>query len=160
MIRNASIKDAANICNIYNHYIANTIITFEEEPVAVSEMEKRISAIIPSLPWIVYEEKGRVIGYAYACKWKERSAYRLSVETAIYLDKDAVGKGIGKMLYQHLLNELKKLSIHAVIGGISLPNETSQRLHEKMGFKKVSHFAEVGFKFDKWIDVGYWEKIL
>ncbi len=159
MIRNATLKDAGQICDIYNHYIENTIITFEEEPLSAAQMEKRISEIIAFLPWIVYEEKGRILGYAYADRWKGRSAYRFSAEATVYLEKNSMGKGIGTELYRRLLEELKARKMHAVMGGIALPNEICKRLHEKLGFKKVAHFPEAGYKFNKWIDVGYWELI-
>jgi phosphinothricin acetyltransferase len=123
-------------------------------------MEKRIAEITRSLPWLVCEEEKEIIGYAYASKWKGRCSYRFSVESSIYLKKDFIGTGAGTKLYQRLIEELKNKNLHAVIGGIALPNEKSQRLHEKLGFKKVAHFSEVGFKFGKWIDVGYWELIL
>ncbi len=99
-------------------------------------------------------------GYAYASEWKSRCAYRYSVETTVYLHPDARGKGIGTLLYQELIRKLSKLELHAAIGGIALPNDASVALHEKIGFKKAAHFKQVGYKFNKWVDVGYWELIL
>ena len=160
MIRTVQKEDAQQICGIYNHYIENTVITFEETSVSVTEMENRIREITASLPWLVYEENGEITGYAYAGKWKGRCAYRYSVESTIYLKNDYIGKSIGTKLYSGLIDELSKKDLHAVIAGIALPNERSQKIHEKFGFKKVAHFSEVGFKFNKWIDVGYWELIL
>jgi phosphinothricin acetyltransferase len=157
MIRNVKADDAAQIAEIYNHYIKNTIVSFEESPVHSEEMTSRIEEIVPSLPWLVYEENKKIAGYAYASKWKGRCAYRYSLETTVYLSPSATGKGIGSILYQALLDDLKSKGFHTVIGGISLPNEASIRLHEKLGFRKVAHFSEVGFKFNKWVDVGYWE---
>ncbi len=160
MIRTVKNNDIQQICDIYNYYIENTIITFEEKPVSQKEMKNRVIEITSSFPWLVYEEAGQVIGYAYASKWKGRCAYRFSIESTVYIKKDAQGKGFGTKLYKILLAELKKVDIHAVIGGIALPNEKSQGIHKKLGFKKVAHFSEVGYKFDKWIDVEYWELIL
>ena len=160
MIHPVTTADAPSICAIYNHYIANTIITFEEELVPVDEMRVRLSQASPALPWLVVEENGAIVGFAYASQWKSRCAYRFSVEITIYLDPDATGRGFGKMLYSALIGELRKIKLHSLIGGISLPNPASVALHEKMGFVKVAHFKEVGFKFDKWIDVEYWELIL
>jgi L-amino acid N-acyltransferase YncA len=157
MIRKASISDAGAICAIYNHYVETTCITFEEEIVSENEMAGRIDEIIRSLPWFVWEEQGIVLGYAYASRWKSRSAYRYSAECAVYVRHDAVGRGIGRTLYQHLIADLREVGMHSIIGGIALPNAASQRLHEKAGFKKVAHFEQVGWKFKKWIDVGYWE---
>ncbi len=159
MIRIANINDAESICNIYNYYIQNTVITFEEESVSILEMEKRITAITSNLPWYVYEENEKIIGYAYAGKWKERSAYKHSVELSVYVHNEHQGKGIGKRLYEVLITELKSMKMHVIIGGMSLPNEKSQKLHESFGFEKVAQFHEVGYKFGKWIDVGYWQLI-
>lgn len=160
MIRPATEADAQAICNIYNPYISDTIITFEEEPVAVEEMTQRIHYTISSLPWIVIEDEGQVVGYAYASRWKSRCAYRYSVETTVYLSNATTGKGFGSLLYEHLIAELRQRSIHSLIGGIALPNAASVSLHEKIGFEKVAHFKEVGWKFNQWIDVGYWELII
>ncbi len=157
MIRQVQLKDASAICAIYNYYIANTIVTFEEEALKDSEMAKRIKTVSAKFPWIVFEDNGEVIGYAYASSWKDRSAYRYSVESTIYLKNGCEGKGIGTALYETLLADIRKQCIHAVIGGISLPNASSIALHEKLGFKKIGQFNEVGMKFGKWVDVGYWQ---
>lgn len=156
MIKKATIKDAKAITNIYNYYVLNDIATFAEEPILIKETEKNIKKAII---WLVYFEDNHIVGYAYASKWKERSAYRFSAETSVYLAPNYLGKSIGTKLYEHLLKEIKKLNIHSVIGGISLPNIASQKLHEKFGYQKVAHFKEVGFKFNKWIDVGYWQLV-
>ena len=160
MIRPATISDADAIARIYNHYINETVVSFEEKPVSAEEMRARMEGVLSALPWIVAEEEGVVAGYAYAGKWHGRSAYRYSVESTVYLDHRRVGKGIGSQLYKVLLDDLRARSIHVVIGGIALPNEASVRLHEKLGFKKAAHYREVGWKFDRWIDVGYWELLL
>jgi phosphinothricin acetyltransferase len=160
MIRSVKIDDAAAIRDIYNYYIINTIISFEEEPVSIREMTKRIRNISASYPWLVWEESEEVLGYAYIHQWHERAAYRYSAEVSIYLKKGHEGKGIGGNLFAHLLEKVKKSNIHALISGITLPNERSIALHEKFGFKKVARFNEVGFKMNKWLDVGYWELIL
>jgi phosphinothricin acetyltransferase len=160
MIRTASPADAQGICTIYNHYVANTIITFEEEPISIDEMAGRIEEVTHGLPWYLYEESGRVVGYAYAIPWKSRSAYRYSVESAVYVSSDCLGNGVGSKLYRALITELKGRSLHCVIGGIALPNAASIALHEKMGFEKVAQFREVGWKFQRRIDVGYWELLL
>jgi phosphinothricin acetyltransferase len=161
MLRPATASDAAAIAAIYNHYVLNTIITFEEEAVAESEMAQRITDVREAgLPWFVWEESGRVIGYAYASKWKSRCAYRYAVESSIYLDKDATSRGLGTKLYVALIDALRAKGIHSIIGGIALPNDASVRVSEKLGFQKIGQFKEVGWKFEKWIDVGYWELIL
>lgn len=156
-IRPAKTSDAAQICDIYNYYISNTCITFEEEAVTAEEMAGRIENVIKDLCWLVYEEDGRILGYAYYTKWRARSAYKFSVESTVYLDHNFKGRGIGRKLYTALLENARKQGIHVVIGGIALPNPESVILHEKMGFEKVAQFKEVGFKHNQWLDVGYWE---
>lgn len=160
MIRPAGTDDARRICGIYNHYVLNTAITFEETPVSDDEMGERIRGVTQSLPWLVSETDGKVTGYAYASGWKSRSAYRFSVESTVYMDRQFVGKGTGRQLYEALVTDLRARGLHTVLGGIALPNAASVALHERMDFKKVAHFSEVGWKFNQWIDVGYWELIL
>jgi phosphinothricin acetyltransferase len=160
MIRKVTLDDAQAICNIYNYYILNSVATFELEPVTSDEVIKRIKRVTLEYPWIAFFKENELVGYAYADKWKTRKAYKYSVESTVYLKNGYSGRGIGSRLYMFLLNELKKINIHAVIAGISLPNDASIALHEKLGFKKIGQFKEVGFKFDKWVDVGYWELII
>ncbi len=161
MLRPATIADAAAIAGIYNHYVLNTVVTFEEEAVPATEIAQRIAdTLAAGRPWLVWEEDGRVLGYAYASGWKSRCSYRFSLETTIYLDKDAMGRGIGTRLYTALIDILRQTKVHAIIGGVALPNAASVALHEKLGFVKVAQFREVGWKFGQWIDVGYWELIL
>ncbi len=159
MIRDVTKLDSKKIAEIYNYYIVNTVITFETEPVTESEIEKRISTIASKYPWIVYEEDDKILGYAYASKWKSRCAYNNTTETTVYLNHNQKGKGIGTLLYQELLDRIKEMKIHSIISGIALPNEASVALHKKFGYTKAAHFIEVGYKFDKWIDVGYWQLI-
>ena len=160
IIRVATTRDAEAICAIYNSYVTGSTITFEEVPVAVEEMQRRMAEVTTTLPWLVSESEGRVVGYAYATKWRVRSAYRFSVETTVYLDEAFCGRGIGRALYSNLIEKLRAAGIHRAIGGVALPNPASIALHEKLGFKKVAHFSEVGFKFGRWIDVAYWELAL
>jgi L-amino acid N-acyltransferase YncA len=160
MIRPATTADAAAICVIYNQYVLETAITFEEAPVTPTEMESRIHETIGSLPWFVWEDLADIRGFAYASKWKGRCAYRHSAEVTVYLDPESIGRGIGSKLYQALLIDLRQRNFHAAIGGIALPNAASIALHERLGFRKVAHFEQVGRKFGQWIDVGYWQLLL
>lgn len=161
VIRLAEVSDAAAIAGIYNPYIANTTITFEEQRVSAEQIAQRILDIqAASLPWLVAEEAGQIVGYAYASPWKARSAYRHSVEVSVYLQEQAQGQGWGSRLYKALFSALKEREVHVAIGGIALPNPGSIALHEKFGMEKVAHFKEVGFKFGQWLDVGYWQKVL
>lgn len=161
VIRAVVADDAGGIAEIYNHYIATTVITFEEEPVSAPEMARRIGDVASaSLPWLVAERDGKVAGYAYASQWKARSAYRFSVEVTVYVHPGSPRLGIGRRLYEELLRRLKARGIHAAFGVIALPNQASVTLHERFGFAKVAHLSEVGFKFGRWIDVGYWQLML
>ncbi|MBR7791149.1 N-acetyltransferase [Undibacterium sp. FT147W] len=161
MIRLANADDAAAICAIYNRYVLNTTISFEDTTVRAPAMAERISAVFAAgLPWYVCEEDGVILGYAYASPWRTRHAYRFSVEISAYVSPERKLSGIGSQLYAHLIDDLQQRGMHSVIAGISLPNPASVALHEKFGMTKVAHFKEVGFKFGRWIDVGYWEKQL
>lgn len=157
MIRLATSADASAIAAIYNHYVTGTTITFEEEPVSVTEMAARIENVNAQFPWYVWENDGEVAGYAYASPWRVRSAYRFSVETTVYVAPGRARQGIGLKLYASLIEALRGKGIQVALGGIAQPNAASVALHERMGFEKVAHFKRVGRKFGQWIDVGYWE---
>lgn len=158
MIRAYQPSDAAACAALYNPYIRHTVVSFEEAEIAEAEMVRRVAKVQPDFPWLIWEEGGQVLGYAYAAPWNERAAYRFAAESTIYLHPEATGRGIGTQLYQALLHRLQAQGIITVIGGIALPNAGSVALHEKLGFEKVAHYARVGYKFDRWIDVGYWQR--
>jgi L-amino acid N-acyltransferase YncA len=160
MMRACATTDAAAVAEIYNHYVRETVVTFEETAVSVAEMARRIEDIGARFPWLVWEDGGSVVGYAYASEWKSRSAYRFSVESTIYLAAGRRGGGIGTKLYGALLAELKARALHTAIGVIALPNPASVALHEKLRFTKVAQFVEIGRKFDRWVDVGCWQLFL
>lgn len=157
MIRAVRLDDASSIAEIYNQYIRESPATFEEVPVTGDEMRQRIIDATRDHPWLICEEGGRLVGYAYGREWRERAAYRHSVEAGVYLHPSSVGKGLGSALFEALLAELRNRQFHTVIGGIALPNEASVALLEKFGLRQVAHFKEVGYKFGRWIDVGYWQ---
>lgn len=159
MLRHCTPSDAAAIVQIYNHYVRETFITFEEDPVSVDEMARRITEVTARYPWLVWEESGALAGYAYATLWKSRTAYRHSVEATIYLERGMTGRGIGVRLYGALLRELEKMGVHSVVGGAALPNAASVALHEKLGFSKVAEFSEIGRKHGRWVDVAYWQLV-
>jgi L-amino acid N-acyltransferase YncA len=160
MVRVADPNDAPRIAEIYNYYITHTTVTFEEEPISAETIRERMAKVQEKYPWLVYEQEGKVIGYAYAGAWKSRTAYRYTVETSVYLENGLSRKGIGSALYAELLLRVKGLNLHGVIGGMALPNDECIALHKKFGFEQIAHFKEVGYKFNKWIDVAYWERIL
>jgi phosphinothricin acetyltransferase len=160
MIRPCVQEDAARICAIYNHYVRETVVTFEESPVEEPEMARRIAEVTSRLPWLVWDSDEGILGYAHASPWKSRAAYRHAVEASIYLSPHATGRGLGTRLYEALLEELRKRDLHCVIGGAALPNPASVALHEKLGFTQVAEFRQVGYEFGRWIDVAYWELVL
>jgi phosphinothricin acetyltransferase len=160
MIRVATALDAESIAGIYNHYVTNTAISFEEAEVTGEEIAKRISAIGSAYPWLVFERHGEVLGYAYGGRFAARSAYRFTAEGTVYVAHYARQGGIGTKLYRKLIDGLRAQRLHSVLGIIALPNDASVRLHEKCGFRKVGEFKDVGWKFDQWIDVGYWQLLL
>jgi L-amino acid N-acyltransferase YncA len=157
-IRTVTLADAAQVAEIYNYYIKTSHATFELETIDSVEMENRISETFQkNYPFFVCEENEEIVGYVYGRMFRPRRAYLHSIEVSVYIKNGAEGKGIGTMLYQRLFSEILQRDFHAIIAGISLPNDASVKLHEKFGFEKVAHFREVGFKFGRWIDVGYWE---
>lgn len=160
IIRKAESKDASQVADVYNYYVQQTHHTFETEPLGEEEMQKRIEDTTEDYPFLVAEEDGEIVGYAYATQFKLRQAYEYAAEVSIYVRNAAKQKGIGSQLYTQLFDELQETDTHAVVAGISLPNDASVRFHERLGFEKVAHFKEVGYKLGRWIDVGYWEKIL
>ena len=159
-IRAARPDDAACLSKIYNFYVDHSIVTFEEQPVPVDDFAERIRVLSGKLPWLVSQLDGDLTGFAYASPWKSRQAYRYSVETTIYLAPDQLGQGLGKLLYTELIKGLRKLGVHSLIAGIAQPNPVSATLHEKLGYRKIGEFEQVGYKFDRWIDVHYWELLL
>ena len=160
-LRAALATDGPAIARLYNHFVTHTTVSFEEVPVTDAVMAARIAEVqsVP-LPWLLAECDGALVGYAYATRWRVRSAYRYAVEVSVYVDPAYSRRGIGSRLYAALFAELRGLGMHTAIGGIVLPNVASVALHEKHGFRKVAHFSDVGFKFDRWIDVGYWQRAL
>ncbi|MDQ3064295.1 MAG: N-acetyltransferase family protein [Acidobacteriota bacterium] len=158
-IRHAKPEDAGQIAEIYNYYILNTHHTFETEPLSAEEMLERVVEICESYSYLVAEENGEILGYVYATQFKLRQAYKHSVEASIYVKNQAKQKGIGSQLYEKLLAELAETDVHAIMAGISLPNEASVKFHEKLGYEKVAHFKEVGYKLGRWVDVGFWEML-
>jgi len=156
LIRPGLKQDAGKISEIYNHYVLNTCFTFDEEETDQEDILQRMS----SGYWLVYEVDGKVVGYTYATTWKDRSAYRFTLESSVYVHQDYHGKGIASKLYEALFKDLLARDIHSVMATIALPNRDSVHFHEKMGFQKVGVAREVGYKFNLWVDVGYWQKML
>ncbi|MFO0600375.1 MAG: arsinothricin resistance N-acetyltransferase ArsN1 family B [Myxococcaceae bacterium] len=158
-IRDATVADAAAIQAIYAPYVRETFISFELEPPEPSEIARRIDEVQrQSLPWLVAVEGEQVAGYAYASRHRERAAYATSVDVAVYLAPTSRGRGLGKALYAALFERLEALGKHMAFAGIALPNEASVRLHAALGFTPVGVYREVGFKFGRYHDVGWWQR--
>jgi len=158
-IRDATVKDAAAIADIYNYYILNSTATFEETAVTTETMAERMNSVIPDYPWYIFDD-GQILGYIYIAKYKSRCAYRKTAELTVYIRNGQHGQGIGSSLFSHLFSPGHRWPVHSIVAGIALPNEASIRLHEKFGFEKVAHFKQIGYKFGEWIDVEYWQKII
>lgn len=160
MIRPALPSDAGQLAALYNYYVRHTLITFEEEEVSEEQYAERIRKISADYPFLVYEDNGVLLGFAYGTRWRERSAYRFALESSVYVRQGHFGKGIGSRLYTELFIRLRENGCRQVIGVITLPNETSVKMHERFGFVKAAHFKEVGLKFGQWSDVGFWQLTL
>ncbi|ADY57012.1 Phosphinothricin acetyltransferase [Syntrophobotulus glycolicus DSM 8271] len=156
-IRLASTKDAEQIRQIYSPYVENTVISFETAGPSAAEMEMRIRQVMDKHLWLVYEQEGEILGYAYASSHHERSAYSWAVDVSIYVKADRVGRGIGKSLYSPFFKLLKLQGFCNAYAIIALPNQASTALHEYFGFKPIGISSKVGYKFGKWIDVQWWE---
>ena len=159
-VRDATVHDAAAVQAIYAPTVTGSVISFEETAPSVEEMAGRIEAYGRDYPYLVAERDGRVIGYAYGGRHSVRAAYRWSADVTVYVDEAARGGGVGRVLYEALLPRLATQGVHAVFAAITLPNPASVALHEGFGFEPVGVYREVGFKFGRWLDVGWWQKRL
>jgi L-amino acid N-acyltransferase YncA len=160
-IRHATEADAAAIAAIYRPYVERSLISFEEAAPDADEMRQRIIGDGNGLhPWLVAEDDDVLLGYAASSPFRSRPAYRWTVETGIYLADAAKGCGVGRALLSSLLDLLERQGFVAAIGAIALPNPTSVRLHEKLGFVHNGTYRQVGFKMGTWLDVGLWQKEL
>lgn len=166
MIRDAlPVDDAARLAEIYNFYVAGDAATFEVDPIDETAMATRVSAVQGAgLPWVVATDVLGIVGYAYAAPFHERAAYAHTVTTSVYLDRAERGRGLGTTLYAEVLRRLESLAtgphapVHSAIALIALPNPASVALHESLGFTHAGTLAQAGFKLDRWIDVGYWQR--
>ncbi|MCA1748436.1 MAG: arsinothricin resistance N-acetyltransferase ArsN1 family B [Parasphingopyxis sp.] len=159
-VRAATADDAEACRAIYAPYVEESWISFEEEAPSAREMKRRIAGYGASHGWVVAEEEGAVVGYAYGSPHRLRHAYRFSCDVAIYIDRARAAQGIGRAIYGALLPLLASRGMHAAYAGIALPNEASIRLHESVGFERIGVYREVGYKLGGWRDVGWWQKLL
>ena len=157
MIRLATVDDSPALLKIYEQYI-DTAITFEYNLPTVQEFAHRVGEILAVYPFLVWEEAGRVMGYAYAHRQKEREAYQWNAELSIYLDPSFVSKGAGKKLYRALMDLLKLQGVKTVYGVVTVPNEKSEKLHAAMGFHPAGIHYNTGYKSGAWRNVAWFEK--
>lgn len=155
--------DLPRLLEIYNHYVEHTHITFDTEPVSLEARQTWFEAFSKEGPYrlLVAESDGHVIGYASSREFRAKPAYARSVETSIYLGPDDCGAGSGSTLYARLLEVLEEeATLHRAYGGVSLPNQASIALHQRLDFERVATFQEVGFKFGRYWDVAWFERAL
>ncbi|MBU9724947.1 GNAT family N-acetyltransferase [Diplocloster modestus] len=158
-IRLATVSDNQALLKIYAQYI-DTPITFECVLPAASEFAVRIAGITRDYPYLVCEEGGKIIGYAYAHRQMEREAYQWNAELSVYIDSAYTSKGLGKKLYLILMEILRLQGIRTVYGGVTVPNVKSERLHLSLGFKPLGTYHHTGYKCGKWYDVTWFEKAI
>ncbi len=156
-VRLADRRDAADIAAIYRPFVTSTIISFEIDPPDEAQMADRMAHTIVRYPWLVVECDGRIAGYAYATRHRERAAYQWSVDTSAYLHPDYWRKGLGRRLYRSLIAILTAQGFVNAYAGITLPNPASVGLHEAVGFQPLGVYRSVGYKLGAWHDVGWWE---
>lgn len=161
-IRLARAEDFAAIAALTNTFIRDTAVHFGSQPVTADELAAQWRAHVDGVrhPWLVAEHDGAFAGYAKASWWRQRAAYAWTAESTIYLDASRRGAGLGRALYGRLLAVLRAQGCRSAIGGITLPNAASVRLHEALGFTPCGVVRAAGFKFDRWHDVGFWQLML
>jgi len=157
VIRPFQIEDTQQLLEIYNYYVLNSAATFDIETLSFETFLEKVSRINNDFPFIVFEENNNILGYAYGSRFRPKPAYNKTVESTVYVKHDEHGKQIGTLLYKALIVLLKQENYHLVLGVLTIPNEVSVKLHEKLGFKQVANLKQVGFKFGQWQNVGFWQ---
>jgi phosphinothricin acetyltransferase len=160
MIRDASASDAEACAAIYAPYVTDTAITFELEPPTVEEMTDRITKAVKTHAWLVIEDEGRVVGYAYGGPYKERAAYRFSCEVSVYLELGRRRTGGGRALYEALFARLVERGFRMAVAGMTLPNDASVGLHRALGFEPIGTYRRIGWKHGAWRDVAWAQRDL
>lgn len=160
MIRMIQEQDIAACLSIYNWYIENTVITFEIQPLSLEEFTERMQRIRKRYPWIVLEEEGHILGYAYLDTFNAREAYDYTCDVSIYLDHAVKGKGYGSVLMKALLNLARDDGYHEAVSIVTEGNHASEHIHTKFGFENCGFLSNTGYKFQKWLGVTYFKKTL
>lgn len=159
-VRDATAADAAACAAIYAPYVRQTTVSFEEVPPDADEMARRIATAQERHAWLVAESDGEVVGYAYAGTFRSRPAYRHTCEVSVYVHQGRRGGGVGRALYAALLERMRAAGMRLAVGGATMPNDASERLHVSLGFEIVGTFHDVGHKHGEWRDVRWFEKRL
>jgi L-amino acid N-acyltransferase YncA len=152
-----SARDAAAIAAIYAPFVNDTVISFEDVAPTEGEITARIERLTKTHAWLVADDGGEILGYAYGCPHRERAAYRWATEVSVYVDPRHQRRGAGRALYGSLLPRLAEQDYRIALAGIALPNDASIGLHEACGFKLVGVYRRIGFKHGEWWDVGWWQ---
>ncbi len=160
MVRAAERADAAAIAEIYRPIVERTTISFEETAPNAEDFVARITALTPAYPWLVASIDDCIVGYAYAARHRERSAYRYSADVSVYVGDGVRRRGVAAALYEELFTQLRQRGFHRAFAGVALPNDASNALHARFGFERVGVYREVGYKFGIWLDVLWWQKPL
>ncbi len=159
-IRLATGDDAGAILEIYAPYVSATSITFETDVPELVSFRQRILHYLEFCPWLVCESGGKIAGYAYASRYRERVAYQWSVECSVYIHPDFMRQGIASILYKALFAILRQQGFNNVYAVINLPNDRSVALHEQLGFRYFATYEQVGYKLGQWKNVGWWRLVL
>jgi L-amino acid N-acyltransferase YncA len=150
-------RDAAACAAIYGPFVTDSAVSFEERAPTPDELERRMERITRTHPWLVAEDRGRAVAFAYGCPHRDRAAYRWAADVSVYVAPEHQRRGLGRALYRELLALLPRQGLHVACAGITLPNEASVALHESFGFRPVGVYRRIGFKHGAWWDVGWWE---
>jgi L-amino acid N-acyltransferase YncA len=150
-------RDAAGCAAIYAPFVSDGVASFERDPPSAEEMERRIEATTRTHPWLVLERDGALAGFAYASKHRSRAAYRWAADVTVYVDPAHWRAGCGRLLYEALLERLRRQRFRIACAGITLPNPASVGLHEALGFELVGVYRNIGWKREEWLDVGWWQ---
>ena len=160
VVRDATPQDAAACAAVYAPYVRDTAVSFETEPPSAAELADRIATAQEAHAWLVLEDGGRVVGYAYGGPFKARDAYRWTCEVSVYLEPGRRRSGGGRALYEALLHRLTERGYRTVVAGMTLPNDASAALHRALGFEPVGTYRRVGWKHGRWHDVAFVQRTL
>ncbi len=163
VMRDATAQDLPYVREIYNHYVLNSTVTFDEKPMSLAELKRKFAQIQDKkMPFLVAENPaGQVLGYAYVYPWKEKAAYRFTVENSIYLGPASTGKGLGKALMAELIDRSRAAGLKEIVAVIADKGaDASIEMHKNFGFKEIGHMGKVGFKFDRWLGTVLMQKSL